>query len=68
MSQNDPNPVDFCNVTALLSDEERALQQKMAAFVNEKVIPDASKLFDSGVFPHELVTDLAKQGVFGLQG
>jgi glutaryl-CoA dehydrogenase len=68
MSQNDPNPVDFCNVTALLSDEERALQQKMAAFVNEKVIPDASKLFDSGVFPHELVTDLAKQGVFGCAG
>lgn len=68
MSQNDPNPVDFCNVAALLSDDERALQQKMAAFVNEKVIPIASKSFDAGVFPRELVADLAQAGVFGCKG
>ena len=68
MSQNDPNPVDFCNVAALLSDDERALQQTMAAFVNEKVIPIASKSFDAGVFPRELVADLAQAGVFGCKG
>lgn len=68
MTQNDPNPVDFCNVAALLSDDERALQQTMAAFVNEKVIPIASKSFDAGVFPCELVADLAQTGVFGCKG
>ena len=68
MSQNDPNPVDFCDVAALLSDDERALQQTMAAFVNEKVIPIASKSFDAGVFPRELVADLAQAGVFGCKG
>jgi len=68
MSQNDPNPVDFCNVAALLSDDERALQQTMAAFVNEKVIPIASKSFDAGVFPRELIADLAQAGVFGCKG
>ena len=68
MSQNAPNPVDFCNIAALLSDDERALQQTMAAFVNEKVIPIASKSFDAGVFPRELVADLAQAGVFGCKG
>ena len=68
MSQNDPNPVDFCNVAALLSDDERSLRQTMAVFVNEKVIPIASKSFDAGVFPRELVADLAQAGVFGCKG
>ena len=68
MSQNDPNPVDFCNVAALLSDDEKALQQTMAVFVNEKVIPIASKSFDAGVFPRELIADLAQAGVFGCKG
>ena len=68
MSQNDPNPVDFCNVAALLSDDERALRQTMAVFVDEKVIPIASKSFDAGVFPRELVADLAQAGVFGCKG
>lgn len=68
MSQNDPNPLDFCNVDALLSDDERALQHKMANFVNESVIPIASSSFDECVFPREIVSQLAKEGVLGCSG
>jgi glutaryl-CoA dehydrogenase len=68
MTQNDPNPVDFCNVAALLSDDERALQHKMASFVNEKVVPIASLSFDEGVFPREIISDLAQEGVLGCAG
>jgi glutaryl-CoA dehydrogenase len=68
MRKYEPNPVDFCNCTSLLSDEERELQQKMAAFVNEKVIPIAGSSFDEGVFPIEHVEDLATLGVLGCKG
>ncbi|MBC8203704.1 MAG: acyl-CoA dehydrogenase family protein [Planctomycetes bacterium] len=68
MSKNKPNPIDFCNVSSLLSDDERKLQLKMAAFVNEKVIPYAGKSFDSGVFPKELISDLAGLDVLGCKG
>ncbi|MBT4584554.1 MAG: acyl-CoA dehydrogenase, partial [Phycisphaerae bacterium] len=68
MSQNTPNPVDFCNVSSLLSNDERALQQRMATFVNEKIIPIAASSFDDGVFPREIITDLAKEGVFDCTG
>ena len=68
MSKHEPNPVDFCNVSSLLSDDERKLQQKMSVFVNEKVIPIAGSSFDSGVFPIELVGPLAELGVLGCKG
>jgi glutaryl-CoA dehydrogenase len=59
------NPVDFYNVRELLSDEERMVQDTVARFVDEKVLPIIGECFEQGRFPKELVPEFAALGLLG---
>jgi len=48
------------------SSEEQALLGAVEAFLKDRVIPDADARDRAGVFPAELVRELAELGVFGL--
>jgi len=59
------DPVDLYNVRAMLSDEERLVQDSVAKFVDEQVIPIMGDCFEHERFPRELVTGVAELGLLG---
>ena len=59
------NPTDLFDVRALLSDEERMIQDSVARFTDERVIPIIGDCFDQARFPSELVPEIAALGLFG---
>ncbi|WP_133478036.1 acyl-CoA dehydrogenase family protein [Cognatilysobacter segetis] len=59
------NPYDLYDVRSLLSEEERAVQDTVARFTDERVIPIIGECFDEGRFPRELVAEIAEMGLLG---
>ena len=60
------DPLDFLALDALLEDEERAIRDTVRRFVRERVLPDVGDWFEKGFFPHELMPELARLGLFGM--
>ncbi|MBP3985438.1 acyl-CoA dehydrogenase family protein [Pseudoxanthomonas helianthi] len=59
------NPYDLFDVRSLLSEEERAVQDTVARFTDERVRPIIGEAFDQGRFPKELVPEIAELGLLG---
>lgn len=59
------NPTDLYDVRSLLTDEERMVQDAVARFTDEKVLPIIGDCFDQGRFPRELVSEIAGLGLLG---
>jgi glutaryl-CoA dehydrogenase len=59
------HPYDLFDVRSLLSEEERAVQDTVARFTNERVLPIIGDAFDQGRFPKELVPEIAELGLLG---
>ncbi|MBS3959853.1 MAG: acyl-CoA dehydrogenase family protein [Xanthomonadaceae bacterium] len=59
------NPTDLFDLRSLLSEEERAVQDTVARFTDEKVLPIIGDCFDQGRFPKELVPEIAAMGLLG---
>jgi len=59
------DPLDLCAVRTALSDEERLVQDSVAKFVDDEVLPIIGECFEHGRFPRELVPKLAALGVLG---
>ncbi|MBV2208250.1 MAG: acyl-CoA dehydrogenase family protein [Thermomonas sp.] len=59
------NPYDLFDVRSLLTEEERAVQDTVARFTDERVIPIIGDAFDQGRFPKELVPEIAELGLLG---
>jgi glutaryl-CoA dehydrogenase len=59
------NPFDLYDVRSMLSDEERMVQDTVARFVDEKVLPIIGDCFDQARFPKELVPEIANMGLLG---
>jgi glutaryl-CoA dehydrogenase len=60
-----PSGGDFFDVRGLLSDEERQIQDAVARFVDDRVLPGIAAAFDEHRFPAELVPELAELGLLG---
>jgi len=60
------DPLDFLDVDALLDDEEKAIRDTVRQFVRERVLPDVGDWFEQGILPRELISELAKLGLFGM--
>jgi len=56
---------DLFDVRSLLTDEERAVQDAVARFTDERVIPIIGDAFDQARFPKELVEEIAGLGLLG---
>ena len=59
------SPTDLFDVRSLLSDEERMVQDTVARFTDEKVLPIIGDCFDQARFPKELVPEIAALGLLG---
>ena len=59
------NPFDLYDVASLLTEEERAVQESVARFTNERVLPIIGDCFDKGEFPKELISEVAEMGLLG---
>jgi glutaryl-CoA dehydrogenase len=59
------HPYDLYDVRSLLTEEERAVQDAVARFTDERVIPIIGDAFDQGRFPKELVPEIAEMGLLG---
>ena len=59
------NPMDLYDVQAELSEEERMVQETVARFVDDKVIPVIRDAFENHYFPRELITQVAELGLLG---
>jgi len=61
-----PPLVDFYRVDDLLSEEERLVRATVGRFVDDRFLPLVADHYERGTFPSEIVSDLAKLGVFGM--
>ncbi|MDR6840493.1 acyl-CoA dehydrogenase family protein [Pseudoxanthomonas sacheonensis] len=59
------NPYDLFDIRSLLSEEERAVQNTVARFTDERVRPIIGDAFDQARFPKELVSEIADLGLLG---
>ncbi len=62
--------VDYIQFDSLLSEQELLVRQTARQFVDERVLPIVREAFNSGVFPKEVIPEMAELGFFGanLQG
>lgn len=58
--------VDFLDIDALLSDEERLLRDTVRQFVQDRIVPDVAEWFDVGTFPRELGKEMGALGLLGM--
>jgi glutaryl-CoA dehydrogenase len=59
------DPLDLFDTRALLSDDERLIQDSVARLVDERVLPVIRGHFERHTFPRELIPELASLGLFG---
>ncbi|QOW21199.1 acyl-CoA dehydrogenase family protein [Novilysobacter avium] len=59
------NPYDLYDTRSLLTEEERAVQDTVARFTDERVLPIIGDAFDEGRFPRELIAEIAELGLLG---
>ena len=59
------NPMDLYDVQAELSEEERMVQETVARFVDDKVIPVIRDAFENHYFPRDLIAQVAELGLLG---
>ncbi|GAA5084901.1 acyl-CoA dehydrogenase family protein [Microbacterium yannicii] len=57
---------DILGIDALLSAEERAVRDRVRAFVDDEIRPHIADWFDRGHFPVELAPALGRLGVLGM--
>ena len=66
MATGRPDPVDFLDLEALLSDEERMIRETVRDWVHERVLPEIDGWFDRAEFPKEVFPELGKLGLLGM--
>ncbi len=59
------NPMDFYDVRNQLSEEEQLVQDSVARFTDEKILPMIGEAFETHRFPAELVPEIAGLGLLG---
>jgi glutaryl-CoA dehydrogenase len=59
------DPVDLYSIRSQLNDDERLVQDSVAKFVDEQVIPIIGECFEQERFPRELVPAVAELGLLG---
>ena len=60
------DPLDYLEVDALLSDEERAIRDAVRDFVEGEILPGIEEWFEHAVFPREVAKALADLGLLGM--
>jgi glutaryl-CoA dehydrogenase len=61
-----PDAVDFINLDALLTDEERMIRDSVRGFVRGRILPGIAEWFEDGTLPSDLGPQLGELGVLGM--
>ena len=61
-----PEPRDFMNLDALLSEEEIATREEIRSFVEERIKPDVAHWWEKAIFPREIVPQMGEKGLLGM--
>lgn len=61
-----PAALDFLEIDAHLSDEERMLRDTVRRFVFERVMSGIEKWFEAAEFPREMATEIGELGLLGM--
>ena len=61
-----PDAVDFIDVGAGLSAEERLVRDTVRAYVRARVLPNVGDWFEHGTLPRELGVELGRLGLLGM--
>jgi glutaryl-CoA dehydrogenase len=61
------DPADLIDLDSLLSDDELELRRTVRAFVDAEIKPNIAEWFDRAYFPVELVPELGRLGLLGMQ-
>ncbi len=59
------DPLDLFDVRSELTDEERMVQDSVARFVDDKVLPVIQEAFENHSFPKDLISQVAELGLLG---
>jgi len=59
-------PLDFLDLDALLTDEERMVRDTVRQFVADRVLPGIQDWFERGEFPRDVALELADIGLLGM--
>lgn len=59
------DPLDLFDVRSELTDEEQIVQESVARFVDEKVLPIMRDAFEHHYFPEDLIPHIAELGLLG---
>ncbi|HXY72890.1 MAG TPA: acyl-CoA dehydrogenase family protein [Actinomycetota bacterium] len=59
-------PLDFLDLDALLTDEERMVRDTVRRFVGDRVLPGIQEWFERGEFPRDVALELADLGLLGM--
>jgi glutaryl-CoA dehydrogenase len=57
--------VDYLEFDSLLSEQELMVRQTARQFVDERVLPIIREAFNTGIFPSQLIPEMANLGFFG---
>ncbi|WP_411909672.1 acyl-CoA dehydrogenase family protein [Corynebacterium argentoratense] len=59
-------PTDLINFKGLLSEDERAVAERVRAFVQREIKPNVGRWFENAELPTEIFSKLASEGLFGM--
>jgi glutaryl-CoA dehydrogenase len=66
-SMSNSGPTDYYLTEDLLSDRERSARDAVRSWIDSRYLPKAADYFDQGIFPVELVPEMANLGLFGFK-
>jgi glutaryl-CoA dehydrogenase len=61
-----PDPMDFLNINAMLTEEELKVRDDVRVFVGERIKPRVSRWWEDAHFPREIAPEMGAMGLLGM--
>jgi glutaryl-CoA dehydrogenase len=59
--------VDYYQINDLLSEEEQGIRNSVRRWIEERYLPKAADYFEQGLFPADLIPEIARLGLLGIK-
>jgi glutaryl-CoA dehydrogenase len=59
--------IDYYRCEDFFTDEERTFRDRVRRWIDSRYLPKAADYFDAGVFPVELISEMAELGLLGMK-